>query len=118
MFEWDAGAGRQNQQRRESASHRRDDFAHTDALKPALFVALYRQHFQEHLDKLFAKGIGLLGEALAEAFTILSDVSLRTAEPSRGVERFIYLVNRVKDPSRRAQPLRARFVFVPLADRA
>uniref|UniRef100_A0AAQ5XM05 Calcium channel, voltage dependent, alpha2/delta subunit 3 n=1 Tax=Amphiprion ocellaris TaxID=80972 RepID=A0AAQ5XM05_AMPOC len=30
-------------------------------------------HFREHLDKLFAKGIGLLGEALSEAFTILSD---------------------------------------------
>ncbi|XP_036957812.1 voltage-dependent calcium channel subunit alpha-2/delta-3-like isoform X3 [Acanthopagrus latus] len=32
-----------------------------------------KDHFREHLDKLFAKGIGLLGEALAEAFTILSD---------------------------------------------
>ncbi|XP_076012956.1 voltage-dependent calcium channel subunit alpha-2/delta-3 [Genypterus blacodes] len=32
-----------------------------------------KAHFQEHLDKLFAKGIGLLGEALSEAFTILSD---------------------------------------------
>uniref|UniRef100_A0A8C7XMB5 Calcium channel, voltage dependent, alpha2/delta subunit 3 n=1 Tax=Oryzias sinensis TaxID=183150 RepID=A0A8C7XMB5_9TELE len=31
------------------------------------------QHFREHLDKLFAKGIGLLGEALSEAFTILND---------------------------------------------
>uniref|UniRef100_A0A8D3E3Q5 Calcium channel, voltage dependent, alpha2/delta subunit 3 n=1 Tax=Scophthalmus maximus TaxID=52904 RepID=A0A8D3E3Q5_SCOMX len=30
-------------------------------------------HFREHLDKLFAKGIGLLGVALTEAFTILSD---------------------------------------------
>lgn len=33
------------------------------------------QHFREHLDKLFAKGIGLLGDALTEAFMILSDVS-------------------------------------------
>uniref|UniRef100_A0AAQ6AMA2 VWFA domain-containing protein n=1 Tax=Amphiprion ocellaris TaxID=80972 RepID=A0AAQ6AMA2_AMPOC len=32
-----------------------------------------KDHFREHLDKLFAKGIGLLGEALSEAFTILSD---------------------------------------------
>ncbi|CAB1432083.1 unnamed protein product [Pleuronectes platessa] len=32
-----------------------------------------KDHFREHLDKLFAKGIGLLGEALTEAFTILSD---------------------------------------------
>ncbi|TKS71394.1 Voltage-dependent calcium channel subunit alpha-2/delta-3 [Collichthys lucidus] len=32
-----------------------------------------KDHFREHLDKLFAKGIGLLGEALAEAFTILND---------------------------------------------
>uniref|UniRef100_A0AAV2M7M0 VWFA domain-containing protein n=1 Tax=Knipowitschia caucasica TaxID=637954 RepID=A0AAV2M7M0_KNICA len=32
-----------------------------------------KDHFREHLDKLFAKGIGLLGEALAEAFTILGD---------------------------------------------
>ncbi|CAJ1052106.1 voltage-dependent calcium channel subunit alpha-2/delta-3-like [Xyrichtys novacula] len=32
-----------------------------------------KDHFREHLDKLFAKGIGLLGDALAEAFTILSD---------------------------------------------
>ncbi|CAB1354120.1 unnamed protein product [Coregonus sp. 'balchen'] len=30
-------------------------------------------HFREHLDKLFAKGIGLLGDALTEAFTILND---------------------------------------------
>uniref|UniRef100_A0A8C6ULB1 Calcium channel, voltage dependent, alpha2/delta subunit 3 n=1 Tax=Neogobius melanostomus TaxID=47308 RepID=A0A8C6ULB1_9GOBI len=30
-------------------------------------------HFREHLDKLFAKGIGLLGDALTEAFTILGD---------------------------------------------
>uniref|UniRef100_A0A672G419 Calcium channel, voltage dependent, alpha2/delta subunit 3 n=1 Tax=Salarias fasciatus TaxID=181472 RepID=A0A672G419_SALFA len=32
-----------------------------------------KDHFREHLDKLFAKGIGLLGEALAEAFNILND---------------------------------------------
>uniref|UniRef100_A0A8C5I4C3 Calcium channel, voltage dependent, alpha2/delta subunit 3 n=1 Tax=Gouania willdenowi TaxID=441366 RepID=A0A8C5I4C3_GOUWI len=32
-----------------------------------------KEHFREHLDKLFAKGIGLLGEALTEAFKILSD---------------------------------------------
>ncbi|XP_071349527.1 voltage-dependent calcium channel subunit alpha-2/delta-3-like isoform X2 [Trachinotus anak] len=32
-----------------------------------------KDHFREHLDKLFAKGIGLLGEALTEAFTILKD---------------------------------------------
>uniref|UniRef100_A0A8C7FT12 Calcium channel, voltage dependent, alpha2/delta subunit 3 n=1 Tax=Oncorhynchus kisutch TaxID=8019 RepID=A0A8C7FT12_ONCKI len=32
-----------------------------------------KAHFREHLDKLFAKGIGLLGDALTEAFTILSD---------------------------------------------
>uniref|UniRef100_A0AAZ3S7A1 VWFA domain-containing protein n=1 Tax=Oncorhynchus tshawytscha TaxID=74940 RepID=A0AAZ3S7A1_ONCTS len=32
-----------------------------------------KAHFREHLDKLFAKGIGLLGDALTEAFTILGD---------------------------------------------
>nr|XP_043879040.1 voltage-dependent calcium channel subunit alpha-2/delta-3 isoform X2 [Solea senegalensis] len=32
-----------------------------------------KDHFREHLDKLFAKGIGLLGDALTEAFTILSN---------------------------------------------
>ncbi|CAK6973766.1 voltage-dependent calcium channel subunit alpha-2/delta-3 [Scomber scombrus] len=32
-----------------------------------------KDHFREHLDKLFAKGIGLLGDALDEAFTILND---------------------------------------------
>uniref|UniRef100_A0A8C7CCC3 Calcium channel, voltage dependent, alpha2/delta subunit 3 n=1 Tax=Oncorhynchus kisutch TaxID=8019 RepID=A0A8C7CCC3_ONCKI len=32
-----------------------------------------KAHFREHLDKLFAKGIGLLGDALTEAFTILND---------------------------------------------
>ncbi|XP_035376482.1 voltage-dependent calcium channel subunit alpha-2/delta-3 [Electrophorus electricus] len=32
-----------------------------------------KDHFREHLDKLFAKGIGLLGEALTEAFTILNE---------------------------------------------
>uniref|UniRef100_A0A6Q2YRV1 VWFA domain-containing protein n=1 Tax=Esox lucius TaxID=8010 RepID=A0A6Q2YRV1_ESOLU len=30
-------------------------------------------HFREHLDKLFAKGIGLLGDALTEAFSILNE---------------------------------------------
>ncbi|KAF3856312.1 hypothetical protein F7725_017035, partial [Dissostichus mawsoni] len=32
-----------------------------------------KDHFREHLKKLFAKGIGLLGVALAEAFTILNE---------------------------------------------
>lgn len=39
------------------------------------FFALLFQHFREHLDKLFAKGIGMLDIALNEAFNILSDVS-------------------------------------------
>lgn len=39
------------------------------------FPALLFQHFREHLDKLFAKGIGMLDIALNEAFNILSDVS-------------------------------------------
>lgn len=38
------------------------------------YVLLF-QHFREHLDKLFAKGIGMLDIALNEAFNILSDVS-------------------------------------------
>uniref|UniRef100_A0A8I5U2G1 40S ribosomal protein S15 n=1 Tax=Pongo abelii TaxID=9601 RepID=A0A8I5U2G1_PONAB len=33
----------------------------------------FNQHFREHLDKLFAKGIGMLDIALNEAFNILSD---------------------------------------------
>ena len=37
------------------------------------------QHFREHLDKLFAKGIGLLGNALTEAFTILNEVGQAVA---------------------------------------
>ncbi|XP_045349176.1 voltage-dependent calcium channel subunit alpha-2/delta-3 isoform X3 [Leopardus geoffroyi] len=32
-----------------------------------------KEHFREHLDKLFAKGIGMLDIALNEAFNILSD---------------------------------------------
>uniref|UniRef100_A0A2K6Q2Y9 VWFA domain-containing protein n=2 Tax=Colobinae TaxID=9569 RepID=A0A2K6Q2Y9_RHIRO len=32
-----------------------------------------KEHFREHLDKLFAKGIGMLDIALNEAFSILSD---------------------------------------------
>lgn len=40
-----------------------------------VFSALLFQHFREHLDKLFAKGIGMLDIALNEAFNILSDVS-------------------------------------------
>uniref|UniRef100_A0A3P8ZQC9 VWFA domain-containing protein n=1 Tax=Esox lucius TaxID=8010 RepID=A0A3P8ZQC9_ESOLU len=32
-----------------------------------------KAHFREHLDKLFAKGIGLLGDALTEAFSILNE---------------------------------------------
>lgn len=53
-------------------------------------VFFIRQHFREHLDKLFAKGIGLLGEALAEAFAILSEVSSRT--PERAQLRFCFVV--------------------------
>jgi len=34
------------------------------------------QHFREHLDKLFAKGIGMLDIALNEAFNMLNEVSL------------------------------------------
>lgn len=40
-----------------------------------VFSTLLFQHFREHLDKLFAKGIGMLDIALNEAFNILSDVS-------------------------------------------
>lgn len=40
----------------------------------AISLVLIHQHFKEHLDKLFAKGIGLLGNALSEAFTILNEV--------------------------------------------
>lgn len=36
---------------------------------------LFPQHFREHLDKLFAQGIGMLDIALTEAFNLLSDVS-------------------------------------------
>lgn len=34
------------------------------------------QHFREHLDKLFAQGIGMLDLALTEAFSLLGDVSI------------------------------------------
>ncbi|XP_016338274.1 voltage-dependent calcium channel subunit alpha-2/delta-3-like [Sinocyclocheilus anshuiensis] len=34
-----------------------------------------KDHFKEHLVKLFAKGIGLLGNALTEAFTILNEIN-------------------------------------------
>lgn len=41
-----------------------------------LFHSLsFLQHFREHLDKLFAQGIGMLDIALTEAFTLLGDVS-------------------------------------------
>lgn len=33
------------------------------------------QHFRQRLDKLFAKGIGMLDMALTEAFELLSNVS-------------------------------------------
>ncbi len=39
---------------------------------------LFSQHFREHLDKLFAQGIGMLDIALTEAFNLLSDVSSYT----------------------------------------
>lgn len=35
----------------------------------------FSQHFREHLDKLFAQGIGMLDMALTEAFNLLGDVS-------------------------------------------
>lgn len=41
------------------------------------FVVLFLQHFREHLDKLFAQGIGMLDVALTEAFSLLRDVSNR-----------------------------------------
>lgn len=45
-----------------------------DMQSPNGFYSLSLQHFREHLDKLFAKGIGMLDIALNEAFNILSDV--------------------------------------------
>lgn len=39
------------------------------------------QHFREHLDKLFAKGIGMLDIALNEAFNMLNEVSSYFSEP-------------------------------------
>lgn len=39
------------------------------------FPHLFSQHFREHLDKLFAQGIGMLDIALTEAFNLLGDVS-------------------------------------------
>ncbi|MGH0140673.1 UNVERIFIED_CONTAM: hypothetical protein FKN15_037781, partial [Acipenser sinensis] len=42
-----------------------------------------KDHFREHLDKLFAKGIGMLNIALTEAFTLLNDVRI-----------FAYLIGR------------------------
>lgn len=45
-----------------------------DIQSPNGLYALSFQHFREHLDKLFAKGIGMLDIALNEAFNILSDV--------------------------------------------
>lgn len=39
------------------------------------FFFPFSQHFREHLDKLFAQGIGMLDVALTEAFNLLSDVS-------------------------------------------
>ncbi|TKS77670.1 Voltage-dependent calcium channel subunit alpha-2/delta-3 [Collichthys lucidus] len=35
-----------------------------------------KDHFREHLDKLFAQGIGMLDIALTEAFNLLSDVRI------------------------------------------
>ncbi|KAK3512976.1 hypothetical protein QTP70_033865 [Hemibagrus guttatus] len=32
-----------------------------------------KDHFRAHLDRLFAKGLGLLGDALTEAFTVLNE---------------------------------------------
>ena len=40
-----------------------------------LFFYFFTQHFREHLDKLFAQGIGMLDIALTEAFNLLGDVS-------------------------------------------
>ncbi|KAJ3602702.1 hypothetical protein NHX12_030451, partial [Muraenolepis orangiensis] len=68
-----------------------------------------KDHFREHLDKLFAKGIGLLGDALTEAFTILSDAIMLVTDgatemydhvfekfnwPDRKVRIFPYLIGR------------------------
>lgn len=39
------------------------------------------QHFREHLDKLFAKGIGMLDIALNEAFNMLNEVSSHFSDP-------------------------------------
>lgn len=47
------------------------------------FSTLLFQHFREHLDKLFASGIGMLDIALNEAFNILNDVSFYLLSLSR-----------------------------------
>lgn len=39
-------------------------------------MVCFFQHFREHLDKLFAQGIGMLDLALTEAFGLLGDVSI------------------------------------------
>lgn len=43
----------------------------------SFFVLFYicLQHFREHLDKLYARGIGMLDIALTEAFELLNNVS-------------------------------------------
>lgn len=52
---------------------------------PKLFS--FSQHFREHLDKLFAQGIGMLDVALTEAFNLLSDVSNTLMPDDRDARR-------------------------------
>lgn len=48
-------------------------FSSQKSITAPLFILW--QHFREHLDKLFAQGIGMLDVALTEAFSLLRDVS-------------------------------------------
>uniref|UniRef100_A0A3B5Q7D4 Calcium voltage-gated channel auxiliary subunit alpha2delta 3 n=1 Tax=Xiphophorus maculatus TaxID=8083 RepID=A0A3B5Q7D4_XIPMA len=50
-----------------------DDFFNIIHDLKSCLTKLCLQHFREHLDKLFAQGIGMLDIALTEAFNLLSD---------------------------------------------
>ncbi|XP_062316525.1 voltage-dependent calcium channel subunit alpha-2/delta-3-like [Osmerus eperlanus] len=52
---------------------------------PPSILSVSLQHFRQRLDKLFAKGIGMLDVALTEAFNLLNDVNGRGSVCSQAI---------------------------------
>lgn len=62
----------------------------TFLLCPFVLWSFCLQHFRENLDKLYAKGIGMLDIALTEAFELLNNVSKSDTHMYTNISAEIY----------------------------